>query len=63
MIENSNLALALDKCLHFNRRAEETSFDFDLIIQGNALQVLKEVPAETVDLSFWSPPYYVGKSI
>ncbi len=62
MIENSNLALSLDNCLHPNRRVEEAPFDFDRIINGDALQVLKEVPAKTVDLSFWSPPYYVGKS-
>ena len=62
MIENSNLALSLDNCLHLNRRVEERPFDFDRIINGDALQVLKEVPAETVDLSFWSPPYFVGKS-
>ncbi len=32
------------------------------IITGDARDVLKSLPAESADLSFWSPPYYVGKS-
>ncbi len=32
------------------------------IITGDARDVLKSLPPESVDLSFWSPPYYVGKS-
>ena len=32
------------------------------IVEGDARQVLKTLPAFSVDLSFWSPPYYVGKS-
>lgn len=32
------------------------------IILGDAREVLASFPAESVDLSFWSPPYYVGKS-
>jgi len=62
MIENSNPALSLDRPLHSGRRGEEAPFGFDRIIKGDAAQVLKAVPAETIDLSFWSPPYYVGKS-
>ncbi len=34
----------------------------DRIIHGDARQVLPTIPAGSVDLSFWSPPYYVGKS-
>lgn len=31
------------------------------IINGNAKTVLKKFPTESVALSFWSPPYHVGK--
>ena len=32
------------------------------IVQGDARRLLAEIPANSIDLSFWSPPYYVGKS-
>lgn len=32
------------------------------IVQGDARRLLAEIPADSIDLSFWSPPYYVGKS-
>ncbi len=32
------------------------------IAQGDARGLLSEIPANSIDLSFWSPPYYVGKS-
>ncbi len=32
------------------------------IINGDARAVMNDLPAESVDLSFWSPPYFVGKS-
>ena len=34
----------------------------DRIIQADSRRYLGELPADSVDLSFWSPPYYVGKS-
>ena len=37
-------------------------FSFNRIVTGDARSMLKEIPAASVDLSFWSPPYYVGKS-
>lgn len=37
-------------------------FSFDRIVSGDARVVLRRVPAHSVALSFWSPPYYVGKS-
>ncbi len=36
--------------------------DLDRIVHGDAREVLPTIPAASVDLSFWSPPYYVGKS-
>ncbi|MCQ3813763.1 MAG: site-specific DNA-methyltransferase [Acidimicrobiia bacterium] len=33
-----------------------------MIIRGEAREHLRRLPAASVDLSFWSPPYYVGKS-
>ena len=35
---------------------------FNRIVTGDARKVLASLPKESVDLSFWSPPYYVGKS-
>ncbi len=35
---------------------------FNQIITGDARKVLPTLPDGSVDLSFWSPPYYVGKS-
>ena len=40
----------------------EKSQFFNKIKQGDSREVLKKVPDSSVDLSFWSPPYYVGKS-
>ena len=34
----------------------------DYIVLGDARRELLEIPEESIDLSFWSPPYYVGKS-
>ena len=35
---------------------------FNRILQGDARSRLAELPEASIDLSFWSPPYYVGKS-
>ncbi len=35
---------------------------YNRIVTGDARDVLSRLPEHTVDLSFWSPPYYVGKS-
>lgn len=35
---------------------------FNRIVAGDARNVLGNLPSDSVDLSFWSPPYYVGKS-
>ena len=32
------------------------------IVAGDAREELRKLPAASIDLSFWSPPYYVGKS-
>ena len=39
-----------------------TEFSFNRIITGDAQHILAQIPESSVDLSFWSPPYYVGKS-
>ncbi len=38
------------------------NFAFNRILTGDARRHLACVPDASVDLSFWSPPYYVGKS-
>ena len=35
---------------------------FNRIIAGDARAELPNLPEASIDLSFWSPPYYVGKS-
>ncbi|MDE0166394.1 MAG: DNA methyltransferase [Bryobacterales bacterium] len=35
---------------------------FDRIVTGDARLAMTHLPAGCVDLSFWSPPYFVGKS-
>lgn len=37
-------------------------FAFNRILTGDARVRLAQLPEASVDLSFWSPPYYVGKS-
>lgn len=39
-----------------------SDFEFNRIITGDARHVLQDMPPDSVALSFWSPPYYVGKS-
>ena len=42
--------------------ANGRGFALNRIITGDAREVLRNLPAASIDLSFWSPPYYVGKS-
>lgn len=35
---------------------------YNRIVRGDARVVLRSLPENSVDLSFWSPPYFVGKS-
>ncbi len=41
-------------------RHHETAYN--QIVRGDARSVLRNLPGGSVDLSFWSPPYFVGKS-
>ncbi|MCY4145889.1 MAG: site-specific DNA-methyltransferase [Chloroflexi bacterium] len=43
-------------------RIYKPEFDFNRILTGDARELLHHIPKESVDLSFWSPPYFVGKS-
>ena len=43
-------------------RTSHPKFRFNRIVTGDARKLLRKLPADSVDLSFWSPPYYVGKS-
>jgi len=42
--------------------APEAPDGFNRIVTGDARRHLQRLAADSVDLSFWSPPYYVGKS-
>ncbi len=35
---------------------------FNRIMTGDARNILKKLPPDSIDLSLWSPPYHVGKS-
>ena len=39
-----------------------SSMPVDRIIQADSRNFLADLPDDSIDLSFWSPPYYVGKS-
>ena len=41
----------------FQQEAEDNR-----ILTGDARSILPDLPQDSIDLSFWSPPYYVGKS-
>ena len=43
-------------------RIYKPAFSFNRILSGDARIVMPSIPPSSVDLSFWSPPYYVGKS-
>ena len=45
-----------------SKENSKLSTKFNRIVTGDARAALKQLPAGSVDLSFWSPPYYVGKS-
>ena len=38
------------------------NYQFNRIVTGDAREALGALPGGSVDLSFWSPPYFVGKS-
>ena len=38
------------------------AFSFNRILTGDARALMPLLPSKSIDLSFWSPPYYVGKS-
>ena len=44
------------------RKSKHHAFRFDRIEQGDAPEVMATIPQDSIDLSFWSPPYHVGKS-
>ena len=38
------------------------TFSFNRILTGDTRELMPLLPSKSIDLSFWSPPYYVGKS-
>lgn len=45
----------------FNLDSDQNT-TYNSVVTGDARHVLLRLPKHTVDLSFWSPPYFVGKS-
>lgn len=41
---------------------EVKNTSFNQIVTGDSRKILKGLPIKSFDLSFWSPPYFVGKS-
>ena len=41
---------------------EQPSLEINRILQGDSQELLTGFPEASIDLSFWSPPYHVGKS-
>lgn len=42
-------------------KASENFLDLDRIYVGHAEHVMKRIASDSIALSFWSPPYFVGK--
>ena len=55
-------AFALVEDRHTTPTGSNHSDLFNRIIVGDSRLVLDTLPRESIDLSFWSPPYHVGKS-
>lgn len=47
---------------HPIRENNTETFTLNRILTGDSRELIKDIPENSVDLSFWSPPYYVGKS-
>lgn len=39
-----------------------STFTLNTIVVGDSRDILASMPQDSIDLSFWSPPYHVGKS-
>lgn len=46
--------------IHMGHEADSELYD--RIIYGDSRRELRKLPDASIDLSLWSPPYYVGKS-
>lgn len=44
------------------RRSNDGALGIDMIYEGDARELLQRIPANSVAVSVWSPPYFVGKS-
>lgn len=38
------------------------SLEINKVHKGNTLELLEEIDGDSISLSFWSPPYFVGKN-
>ena len=50
-----------EKIVSLQNELELSSIE-NTIIQGDSVKLLKLFPSESVSLSFWSPPYHLGKN-
>ena len=61
IIQSESAALPNTRCAA-STKGNRLEAHFNRILTGDARQVLSALPSACIDLSFWSPPYFVGKS-
>ena len=61
-IKQSESSVFPDARTAASTKSSAPQFHFNRILTGDARKILSAMPSACVDLSFWSPPYYVGKS-
>ena len=61
-IIQSKSAVLTDTRYAASTKGNRLEAHFNRILTGDARQVLSALPSACIDLSFWSPPYFVGKS-
>ena len=52
----------MNKAVAKSTQQIKENYSFNRLLTGDARRQLEQIPESSVDLSFWSPPYYVGKS-
>lgn len=62
MPDIQNALPLLDSAISIVPKIYKPEFCFNQILAGDGRDVLPTLPSSSVDLSFWSPPYFVGKS-
>ena len=62
MLKETPLFRGPAETLDASRAPHAKNAGFNRIVTGDSRKILQSLPTDSVDLSFWSPPYFVGKS-